>query len=119
MEESLVIAHELDDPQLIANGIYGLGIVVAFPRETMSTPKSCSKEFFSLFRQLGDRIGTYISLYNLAEAATARDDYKQAQSLHEESLALKRAQGDEWSIANSLLSLATLAAASEQLFSSY
>jgi predicted ATPase/DNA-binding CsgD family transcriptional regulator len=108
MEESLAIARELEESQLIANGIYGLGVVARF-RGDNERAEELLKESLSLFRQLGDRIGTYISLYNLAEAATSRDDYKQAQSLHEESLALKRAQGDEWSIANSLLSLATLA----------
>jgi predicted ATPase/DNA-binding CsgD family transcriptional regulator len=108
IKDSLAIAHELGDPQLIATGIYGLGILARYRGENERAIAQLEKSL-ALFRQLGDRVGTYISLYNLAEAATARADYKQAQTLHEESLRLKRAQGDQWSIANSLMSLAILA----------
>jgi predicted ATPase/DNA-binding CsgD family transcriptional regulator len=108
MEESLAIARELDDPQLLANGIYGLGVVARFRGDNEHAEELLS-ESLRLFRQLGERVGTYTSLYNLAEAATARGDYARAQTLHEESLILKQAQNDEWSIANSLLSLAIVA----------
>lgn len=108
MNESITIAHELDEPQLIANGIYGLGILARYRGDNAHAVAQL-EESLTLFRQLGDPVGTYISLYNLAEAATARGDYEQAQKLHEESLTLKHAQGDEWSIANSLMSLAILA----------
>jgi predicted ATPase/DNA-binding CsgD family transcriptional regulator len=108
MNESMTIAQELDQPQLIAYGIYGLGILALYRGDNERAVKQL-QESLALFRQLGDRVGTYISLYNLAEAATTGGDYKQAQTLHEESLALKREQGDEWSIANSLMSLAMLA----------
>jgi non-specific serine/threonine protein kinase len=108
MEESLAIARELEEPQLIANGIYGLGVVARFQGDNERAIERL-EESLSLFRLLGDRVGEYISLYNLAEAATARGDYERALTLHEESLKLKRAQNDEWSVANSLLSLATLA----------
>ena len=108
MNQSLVIAHELGEPLLIAYGVYGLGILARSRGDNEHAVKQL-EESLAHFRQLGDRVGTYISLYNLAEAATARGDYEQAQTLHEESLALKREQGDEWSIANSLMSLAILA----------
>lgn len=108
MSESLAIAQELDEPQLIAFGIYGFGILARYRGDNERAVEQLGKSL-ALFRQLGDRVGTYISLYNLAEAATARGNYEQAETLHEESLALKRAQGDEWSIANSLMSLAILA----------
>jgi non-specific serine/threonine protein kinase len=108
MQESLSIARELNEPQLIAYGIYGLGIIARF-RGDNDRAEELLTESLGLFRQLGERVGTYISLFNLAEAATARGDYERAHTLHEESLALKRAQGDEWSIANSLMSLAVVA----------
>lgn len=108
MNESMTIARELDEPQLIANGIYGLGILARY-RGDHTRAVHQLEESLALFRQLGNHVGTYISLFNLAEAATARGDYEQAQKLHEESLTLKREQGDEWSIANSLISLAILA----------
>ena len=108
MNESLRIAHELGEPQLIANGIYGFGILARYRGDNERAVEQL-EESLTLFRQLGDHVGTYISLYNLAEVATARGDYEQAQKLHEESLVLKREQGDEWSIANSLMSLAILA----------
>lgn len=108
LSESLAIAQELDEPQLIAFGIYGFGILARYRGDNERAVEQLG-ESLALFRQLGDRVGTYISLYNLAEAATARGNYEQAETLHEESLALKRAQGDEWSIANSLMSLAILA----------
>jgi non-specific serine/threonine protein kinase len=108
MEESLVISRELNEPHLIANAIYGLGVVARFRGDNERAVQRL-EESFTLFRQLGDRVGTYISLYNLAEAAMTHGDYEQALALHEESLALKRVQGDEWSIANSLMSLAVLA----------
>jgi predicted ATPase/DNA-binding CsgD family transcriptional regulator len=108
MNQSMAIAQELDEPQLIAYGIYGLGILARYRGENERAVKQLEKSLI-LFRQLSDRVGTYISLYNLAEVAAARGDYEQAQTLHEESLTLKREQGDEWSIANSLMSLAMLA----------
>ncbi len=108
MNESMTIARELDEPQLIANGIYGLGILARYRGDNARAIEHLAKSL-TLFRQLDDHVGTYISLYNLAEAATTRGDYEEAQKLHEESLTLKRAQGDEWSIANSLMSLAILA----------
>jgi predicted ATPase/DNA-binding CsgD family transcriptional regulator len=108
MQESLTIARELNEPQLIANGMYGLGILARYRGDNEHAVEQL-EESLTLFRQLGDQVGTYISLYNLAEAAMARGDFAQAQALHEESLTLKRAQNDEWSIANSLMSLAALA----------
>jgi predicted ATPase/DNA-binding CsgD family transcriptional regulator len=108
MNESMAIARELGEPQLIANGIYGSGILALYRGDNEQAIKQL-EESLTLFRQLGDCVGTYVSLYNLAEAATARRDYGQAQKLHEESLMLKREQGDEWSIANSLMSLAIIA----------
>ena len=108
LEESLMIARELNDPRLIANGIYGLGVVARF-RGDHERAEELLNESLRHFRQLGERVGTYTSLYNLAEAATARGDYERAQTLHEESIVLKQAQNDEWSIANSCLSLAIVA----------
>ena len=49
------------------------------------------------------------ALYNLAEIALLKGNFEQAETLHEESLALKRGQQDAWSIAWSLTSLAKLA----------
>lgn len=108
MEESLAIARELDDPQLIATGIYGLGVVARFRGDHARAEKLLNQSLH-LFRQLGERVGTYTSLYNLAEAAITRGDYERARILHEESLALKREQNDQWSVANSLFSLAIVA----------
>jgi predicted ATPase/DNA-binding CsgD family transcriptional regulator len=107
MNQSMAIAQKLDEPQLIAYGTYGLGILARYRGENERAVKQLEASLI-LFRQLGNRVGTYISLYNLAEAATARGDFEQAQKLHEESLTLKREQGDQWSIANSLMSLAML-----------
>lgn len=108
LNESLMIGNELDDPQLIARGVYGLGMLARYRGDNERAVKQL-EESLARFRQLDDRVGTYISLFNLAQVATARGDYEQAQSLHEESLTLKRAQGDQWSIANSLMSLTMLA----------
>jgi non-specific serine/threonine protein kinase len=108
LEESLAIARELGEPQLIATAIYGLGVVARFRGDNERAVEQLEQSL-TLFRQLDDRVGEYISLYNLAEVAISRKDYEQALTFHEESLTLKRAQGDEWSIANSLMSLATLA----------
>lgn len=108
LNESLTIARELNEPQLIATAIYGLGVAARF-RGDLERAEELLQESLGSFRQFGDRVGTYISLYNLAEAATTRGDLERAEALHEESLALKRAQNDEWSVANSLMSLATIA----------
>jgi predicted ATPase/DNA-binding CsgD family transcriptional regulator len=108
LNESLTIARQLNEPQLIATAIYGLGVAARFHGDHERAEKLLN-ESLNFFRELGDRVGTYISLYNLAEAATTRGDLERAEALHEESLALKRAQNDEWSVANSLMSLATIA----------
>ncbi|HEU0295760.1 MAG TPA: LuxR C-terminal-related transcriptional regulator [Anaerolineales bacterium] len=108
LNESLAIARERNEPQLIATAIYGLGVVARF-RGDHERAEELLQESLRSFRQFENRVGTYISLYNLAEAATTRGDLERAKALHEESLALKRAQNDEWSVANSLMSLATIA----------
>jgi hypothetical protein len=48
-------------------------------------------------------------MYLLASAVRFSGDYQRAIALHEESLALKREQGDAWSIGASLFSLGSLA----------
>ena len=60
-------------------------------------------------RRLGERLGTYITLYNLAQVALSRGDHDGAVSLFEEGIALSEEVGDRANLAYCLEGLATVA----------
>ena len=59
----------------------------------------------ALSRQLGDKRGIAAALHGLALAARSEGDNAKTHAMLEESLAIARELGDEWSVANSLLYL--------------
>src|SRR3712207_8739755 len=62
-------------------------------------------------RSLGDRLSTYIALYNLAQVVLSRGDYHGAVNLFEEGVALSEQVGDRANLAYCLEGLAVVAGA--------
>lgn len=60
-------------------------------------------------RRLGDRLSTYIALYNLAQVALSRGDYNGAVTLFEEGVTLSGEVGDRANLAYCLEGLAVVA----------
>jgi predicted ATPase/class 3 adenylate cyclase len=67
------------------------------------------QQSLALFRKLGERPGTALSLYSLGTMAWLRGNLEPARSLLEEALTLFRGLDDPWGIASSLISLASVA----------
>src|SRR3712207_982321 len=60
-------------------------------------------------RSLGDRLSTYIALYNLAQVVLSRGDYHGAVNLFEEGVALSGEVGDRANLVYCLEGLAVVA----------
>jgi hypothetical protein len=67
------------------------------------------EEGLAVARQIGDRTSTYISLYNLAQAALSRSDYDGAAHLFEEGVTLSEQMRDRANVAYCLEGLAVVA----------
>jgi non-specific serine/threonine protein kinase len=67
------------------------------------------EEGLAMARRLGERLGTYIALYNLAQVALTCGDYQGAVSLFEEGVALSGEVGDQANLAYCLEGLAVVA----------
>ena len=67
------------------------------------------EEGLAMARRLGERLGTYIALYNLAQVTLSRGDYNGAVSLFEEGVALSGEAGDRANLAYCLEGLAVVA----------
>jgi tetratricopeptide (TPR) repeat protein len=72
------------------------------------------EESLALFRDLGDKGGSAMSLRSLGRAATDQGDYRRAAALFDESLALSRDLGDNRDMAAGMEELAAVACAQEQ-----
>jgi len=68
------------------------------------------EQSLDLFRELGDRYGTALTLYALGEVTRQLGNYEDAQRFHEEGLATREALGDQRGIADSLGGLSSIAA---------
>jgi predicted ATPase/class 3 adenylate cyclase len=67
------------------------------------------QQSLALFRKLGERPGTALSLYGLGTMAWLRGNLEPARPLLEEALTLFRELHDPWGITSSLISLASVA----------
>ena len=63
------------------------------------------RESLAIKREIGDRRGEGLSLYNLGNIAEKRGDLAEAERLHRESLAIRREIGDRQGEAASLSGL--------------
>ena len=59
----------------------------------------------AIYQELDDQAGIAQSLNNLGLMAAEQSDYVKALALHEQSLGISKALGNEWGIANSLHSI--------------
>ena len=69
------------------------------------------EEGLAMARRLGERLATYIALYNLAQVALSRGDHDGAVSLFDEGVALSGEVGDRANLAYCLEGLAVVAGA--------
>jgi tetratricopeptide (TPR) repeat protein len=62
-----------------------------------------------MLRELGNRFGIALWLFDLGEVCRAQEDYEEAQALYRESLAISRQQGSRRLIVRNLEGLAAVA----------
>jgi len=107
LRESLQVAQRDADPSAIAYSTVRLGIGLFFHGDYRDAERIL-QEALRLYRELDDKVGQYLAIYELAEVVCALGEYERSAALHEESLALKQVQGDKWHIAFSLFGLGLL-----------
>ena len=103
--ESLALARELGEAELVGQALYALG-VVAHDRGELVKAEALYGEALGLWRDLGDRRGVALSLNTLATVALDRGDLSKAAATFDESLALRRELGDKQGLISSLNNLA-------------
>src|SRR5205085_1129169 len=101
-QEMLAIGRELDDKQIIATALNGLGLVTLergiYESVDYGPAQLLFEQSLALAREAGDRWQIAFSLYCLGILAEHQPDGCVARSLHEESLAIRRELGDKKSI---------------------
>ena len=109
LEQALRSFREVDqDYYGVAHVTTYLGIA-ALTRGDLGRATQMFEEGLAMARRLGERLGTYITLYNLAQVALSRGDHDGAVSLFEEGIALSEEVGDRANLAYCLEGLATVA----------
>jgi predicted ATPase/transcriptional regulator with XRE-family HTH domain len=105
-EESLALAHDLDDSHSIAQALSTLGQVLWRQKDFAVARNHCGQAL-AQFRELEDKIGMGDALKALARIAMNQNDLETAQACLEESLALFRELEDriEFSAVSSDLGL--------------
>ncbi len=84
-----------------AKAAYGAGVLASLQGD-YGRADALSRESLRLYRELGDALGTALSLNTLAFIIRNQGDYRQARTLLEESLALSRRSGYKWAQAEAL-----------------
>ncbi len=108
LQEALRSFREVDqDYYGVAHVTTYLGIA-ALRRGDLGRATQMFEEGLAMARRLGDRLSTYIALYNLAQVALSRGDYHGAVSLFEEGVALSGEVGDRANLAYCLEGLAVV-----------
>lgn len=102
-EESLALARELGDMEVVAAALSSLGWAALFQND-LQQASALTEEAISLQRASGDAVGVVRSLLILVFVANTQRDYERAMTLHEESLDLARKEEDGFALVLSLLS---------------
>jgi non-specific serine/threonine protein kinase len=84
---------------------------VAYYQGDYPAARSLYEECLAIWREMGHRFGTAVSLSNLGNLVFGQGDYPVAGVLHQEGLVIRRDLGDRRGIAYSLEGLATVVAA--------
>lgn len=114
LNESIALAQELSDRNMIAHAHFLLGLV-AFSQGDLVKARLLVEEAVSFFKTRGDRRSEGVMNAMLARIITAQGDYDTARILLKESLAIGREIGDKTEIATLCLEgMAILAGASGQ-----
>ena len=100
-EDSLALARELEDMEIVAAALSSLGWAALF-QNNLQQASTLTEEAISLQRVSGDAVGVARSLLILGFVANAQRDYERAMTLHEESLTLARKEEDGFALALSL-----------------
>ncbi len=108
LEESIKIATELDDKQLIARALLLLGSL-ALSQGDYPAARSYQSDCLKLYRELGNEWGAAAALDDLGNIELHEGNLALAQPLLEESLSLYRAVSEDFGAASVLTSLGLVA----------
>ena len=108
LEESLVLARELDDRSGIAWALYVMGRA-AHSRGDYEQTATLVEDSLTRFRALDDVVGCSYACWYLGDAATQLREYGRAAMWYEEGISRGRQAGDTWAIASASMSSTDLA----------
>jgi excisionase family DNA binding protein len=97
LEESLTLAEELGETQLVARSLRGLGIL-ASNQSDFARAGSLFARALEQFRELDDRPGIARCLNDLGLVAERQGDHDGAIAYQEEAVPIARETGDEWQV---------------------
>jgi DNA-binding CsgD family transcriptional regulator len=106
-EQSLTLARDSDDMQMLVSALSSLGHL-ALHEDEYGRAQVLYEESLTLLRQLGDQPGIAYTISNLGLVAQRRGEHRRAGALFIESLAMFRAIGDNRAIAEGLEFVASL-----------
>lgn len=106
---AITIAKQLDDRELEANCLDGLG-VVAIQQGDLVEARRYLWDCYTIFKEIGDYWFAAGALANLGQVSMMQGDYEEAYELTQESLLIKQQSNDKWGIATRTYLLGEIAA---------
>jgi non-specific serine/threonine protein kinase len=107
-QESLRLAREIDNKDLISLSLGGLGIVKSLQGDLIQA-KALTEEALEIAREQNDGMQISIRLNNLGEIARQQEDYEAARKFYEEALTLAKKESAKSVISVFTLNLAAVA----------
>ncbi|MEO6456806.1 MAG: tetratricopeptide repeat protein [Chloroflexia bacterium] len=110
LEESLAIAREVGDKQVVALTL--LGLAVGMMQEGLldyDRIRDLFEESLAIHAELENKEGVAGCFHNLGHLASLQGDYEHAHQLNEQGLAIREEIGDTWGIAYSYQCMAHIA----------
>ncbi|HEY89307.1 MAG TPA: tetratricopeptide repeat protein [Thermoflexia bacterium] len=104
LEQSLVLAREINDRQGAAIALYNLGDV-AYRQGDGATAERCAEKSLTICRELADQQGMAFAFRVLGFAAHLRGEYAETTHYHRESQQIYREIGDRWGVATCFINL--------------
>jgi non-specific serine/threonine protein kinase len=103
--ESLQIARALNDPNLVAAALQGLGIITERSSSSRAEAEAYYHEALELYRQLNRPERQAVSLFNLCSLAQKYEDYAAMQRMASDAVALGRATRSDYILSRALTAL--------------